>query len=305
MIVHKDCPLCHSTDITLQFTGSDLFMSGELFPVFRCRECGFIFTQSHPGEEGIGRYYESENYISHSGISRGIVNKMYLFARKFMLRKKVRLIKKSSGLAKGSLLDIGSGTGHFAAEAKKAGWDVRGVEISEKAREFSKLNFDLDVTANTSSLKDGSFDCITLWHVLEHFQDPAACMKDIHRLLKPEGTCIIALPNSDSFDAKYYKEYWAAWDLPRHLWHFSPEVFNKFSQNSGFEITGIKTLPMDVFYISIISEKYRKSAFSFIRGVVTAKWFFLLTIFRKKKASSLVYVMKVSKLSSNFSHSKL
>jgi 2-polyprenyl-3-methyl-5-hydroxy-6-metoxy-1,4-benzoquinol methylase len=273
-------------------------MSGETFPVFKCRECGFIFTQSHPGEEGIGRYYESENYISHTGTSKGIVNKMYLVARKFMLRKKVRLIIKSTGLKKGSLLDIGSGTGHFAAEAKKAGWEVRGVEISEKAREFSKLNFDLDVTADASSLKDGSFDCITLWHVLEHFQDPEACMRDIYRLLKPGGICIIALPNSDSLDAKYYKEYWAAWDLPRHLWHFSPEVFTKFSKKSGFEIKDIKTLPLDVFYISIISERYRKSALAFIRGMITAKWFFLLTIFRKKKASSLVYLL-------NFSHSKL
>ena len=147
-----------------------------------------------------------------------------------MLQKKKNIIKNVTGLQMGSLLDIGSGTGHFADTMKKAGWKVNGIEINKKARDFSVSRFGLEIIGpdRISELEANSFDCITLWHVLEHFHDPLKYSSDILKLLKPDGVCVVALPNCNSYDAKYYKDYWAAYDVPRHLWHFNPVIFQDF-----------------------------------------------------------------------------
>jgi SAM-dependent methyltransferase len=273
---------------------TDHFISGETFATEQCEECGFVFTQDYPGEESIGRYYESEEYISHSDTSEGIINKLYRLSRNLMLLKKSAIIRHATGLKTGNLLDIGSGTGYFADFMKRKGWKVRGIEISAKARDFSRAQFGLKVLdpAEIGQLEPSQFDCITLWHVLEHFQDPVKYMKDISRLLKPDGVCVVALPNSGSYDAEKYKEYWAAWDVPRHLWHFSPFTFRRFAENEGFEITAIKRLPLDVFYISAISEKYKGSKLHFLKGMITGKWFWLLSSFNILKSSSLIYILR-------------
>lgn len=292
----NECPLCLSENISLRFTCKDHFISGESFPVFECAACGFNFTQDHPGEEEIGRYYESEDYISHSDTSKGLTNKLYQLARRLMLLKKARTVFRATGQNKGRLLDIGSGTGYFAATMKRYGWDVSGIEINEKAREFSAAHFDLNVMPpeDMSLLKSESFDCITLWHVLEHFHYPYRYMTEIYRLLKPEGSCIIALPDCTSYDADYYKGYWAAWDVPRHLLHFSPSTFGIFANKTGFRLQEIKTLPLDVFYISLLSERYKGSKLYFLRGIIKGFWFWLLALFNKERSSSLIYIMKKS-----------
>jgi SAM-dependent methyltransferase len=257
-------------------------------------ECGFIFTGEHPAEQEIGKYYESDDYISHSDTSKGLINKLYQVARNFMLGRKVFTVKKLTQLQSGTLLDIGSGTGYFADVMKRSGWNVRGIEINEKAREFSRSNFNLDVSGpgEINRIPSCTYDCITLWHVLEHFQDPEEYMREISRLLKPEGLCLIALPNCSSYDAGHYKKFWAAYDVPRHLWHFSPGTFKKFADKTGFEIIRTLTLPLDVFYISMMSEKYKGSKMAFMKGMVKGKWFFIRSLFRKEKSSSLVYVLK-------------
>ncbi len=295
---HNECPLCLSENIHLRFSCIDHFISGESFPVFVCAECGFNFTQDHPGEEVIGKYYESENYISHSDSSKGLTNKLYLIARRFMLLKKARSVFRATGHNKGSLLDIGSGTGYFGATMKRYGWDVTGIEINEKAREFSASQFDLDVIApeDMSLLKSESFDCITLWHVLEHFQYPYRYMIEILRLLKPGGSCIIALPNCSSYDAYYYGRYWAAWDVPRHLLHFNPSTFGLFANKTGFRLQKIKKLPLDVFYISLLSERYKGSKLNFLAGLIKGAWFWLLSLVNKERSSSLMYIIKKSEL---------
>lgn len=294
MVHHVACPLCSSTELVHEFTCTDHFLSGETFPVVKCDQCGFTFTQDHPGENEAGKYYESEDYISHSDTSKGLTNKLYRFARNFMLKRKVRLVVKVTGQNRGNLLDIGSGTGYFVNAMKNAGWKAEGIEINKKAREFSIAKFGIDVydPSDLSNLKPGNYDCITLWHVLEHFHDPDVYMREIARLLKPGGRCIIALPNSNSYDARHYREFWAAWDVPRHLWHFTPETFRKFCEKSTFELTKISSLPLDVFYISTLSEKYRGSGFHFFKGIVKGKWLWILSAFNKKKASSLIYVLR-------------
>lgn len=294
-MVHYDtCPLCDSGGLTNAMACTDHFVTREAFTIVKCSRCGFLFTQDHPGENEAGRYYESEEYISHSDTSEGLMNKLYRFARTMMLRKKTALVKNETGLSHGTILDIGSGTGYFADAMTKTGWRAEGIEINPKAREFSKTSFGLNVfdPSETWSIEKGKYDCITLWHVLEHFNDPNGYMQQIRRLLKPGGRCIIALPNSSSYDAIHYKEYWAAWDVPRHIWHFTPQTFRRFAEKAGFELLKIKTLPLDVFYISMLSEKYRGSKFNFIKGIFTGKLMWMKSQFNKEKTSSLIYILR-------------
>lgn len=294
MIHHETCPLCLSGKVTLKFSCTDHFISREVFQIAQCSDCGFQFTQDSPDEKEIGRYYESEEYVSHSNTSKGFVNILYQLARKYMLRRKLAIVRQASGLKTGHLLDIGSGTGHFAATMKLSGWKVSGIEINDKAREFSRSHFGLDVIGpdEISSLNSESFDCITLWHVLEHFHNPFKYAADIHRILKPGGVCLIALPNSGSPDAEHYKEFWAAYDVPRHLWHFNPATFRLFAEKTGFKLKEIRSLPLDVFYISALSEKYKKSSLSFIKGIVRAKFYAFQALFNKEKSSSVIYILQ-------------
>jgi SAM-dependent methyltransferase len=253
-----------------------------------------VFTQDHPDENDISNYYASEDYLSHNDSARGFTSILYRFSREIMLGRKRKITKKAAGLNKGRLLDIGCGTGHFLDVMKKAEWEVKGIEINDKAREYAVMSFGVEVInpGQISLLEPGSFDCITLWHVLEHFQDPLRYLSDISRLLKAEGTCIIALPNCSSYDAEYYGKFWAAFDVPRHLWHFSPFTFQLFAQKAGFTIRSVKSLPLDVFYISMLSEKQRGTSLYFITGIAKGTWFWCLSLFKKTKSSSLIYILK-------------
>jgi len=293
-MVHYDkCPLCSSGNISLKLKTTDYFLSKEPFSIFHCSECGFIFTQDHPDEEKSARYYESEDYLSHGDAKNDFVSRIYRFSREIMLQKKVKLVQDLSGISTGTILDIGSGTGHFLNSMKKAGWDVKGIEINRKARDFSIASFALDVKepAQLEYLKPETFDCITLWHVLEHFHDPFGYAQHIHRLLKPCGICIIALPNCSSFDAEYFGSFWAAYDVPRHIWHFSTKTFRRFCEQTGFKVTEIRSLPLDVFYISFLSEKYKGANLPFLSGMIKGSWFRLLTLFNKQRTSSMTYVL--------------
>jgi SAM-dependent methyltransferase len=294
MVHHIVCPLCASDKTGLQIRCKDYFISKEDFSIFKCSTCGFSFTQDYPEENEIGRFYESDDYISHSDTSRSFSDKLYRVARNIMLRKKRRLIKSVTGLKQGAILDIGSGTGYFAGTMKKAGWHVRGIEINEKARNFSISQFELNILNpdKIPSLEKESFDCITLWHVMEHFHDPFNYFSEISRLLKPGAACIVALPNCSSHDAKYYDRFWAAWDVPRHLWHFNPTSFSLFSEKAGFSLEKLRSLPFDVFYISTLSEKYKGSGLSFIKGMTKASWFAFLSFFNKKRSSTIIYILR-------------
>lgn len=294
MVHHAKCLICDSGDFVLYARSTDYFLSGEEFVLSKCQHCGFIFTQDQPDEKNAGKYYESEDYVSHSDSATGFSNKLYRFSRSIMLGKKKRIVNKLTDLNTGKLLDIGSGTGHFLSVLKNAGWNVKGIEINDKARDYSISKFGLEVHSpeKINTLEPGSFDCITLWHVLEHFHDPVEYAFSIYRLLKPDGVCIVALPNCSSYDAAHFGSYWAAWDVPRHLWHFTPETFTKFSEKAGFKFSGIHNLPPDVFYISILSEKYKGSKMHFFSGLLKGLWFSFLTLFNKNRSSSLIYILR-------------
>jgi SAM-dependent methyltransferase len=294
MVHHSVCPLCFSEKISLHLRCTDHFISKEVFRIDKCADCGFEFTQDYPEEREIGKFYESEDYISHSDTSEGFSNKLYRLIRKIMLLKKMAIIRKVTGLDSGNILDIGSGTGYFGNTMKRAGWKVKGIEINEKARSYSINQFGLECCSPEyiSALQPDSFDCITLWHVLEHFHDPFRYASAIYSLLRPEGVCVIALPNSSSCDAKHYGSFWAAYDVPRHLWHFNPDSLRHFSEKTGFSTVTWGNLPLDVFYISSLSEKYKGSGLSFLRGITKAMLFAIISAFKKEKSSSLIYILR-------------
>jgi 2-polyprenyl-3-methyl-5-hydroxy-6-metoxy-1,4-benzoquinol methylase len=296
MVRHDHCPLCSGKNISGFLKCTDHFLSRESFEIFKCSDCGFVFTQDHPGEAEAGRYYESEEYISHTDSKKSITDLAYQMIRKLMLMRKNRLVRKYTGISAGKILDIGCGTGHFLSSMKLAGWETVGIEINEKARNYagSKFNIEVITPGKIITLGTGSFDCITLWHVLEHFHEPYRTMEEVYRILKPGGICLIALPNNNSFDAKYYRQEWAAFDVPRHLWHFNQDTFSLFAELNKFKLHTIKTLPFDVFYISILSEKYRNQKMAFLIGSLKGLYFSMKSFIVKSGSSSFIYVLRKS-----------
>lgn len=266
----------------------DFSVSGEDFTIVTCQGCGFHFTNPVPDEATIGKYYKSENYVSHSSSKKGFINRIYHLVRWYSLKRKVSLLNK---LVKGrELLDIGAGTAHFLAEARKGGWNIAGLEPDENARKLAKSlnNVDLDNTSTLHSMPDKRFDVITMWHVLEHVYHLKKDAEKIVSLLSKDGVLIVAVPNMNSYDAKYYKEFWAAFDLPIHLYHFTRvDIENLFGQ-FDMEIKEVKPMIFDSFYVSMLSEKYKNG--NMFRGVLIG----LKSNWRAKEGfcSSQIYVLK-------------
>jgi SAM-dependent methyltransferase len=294
MVHYSNCPVCNSANLTFYLKCKDWLVTGKEFDLYQCTDCQFILTQDHPGEKEIGNFYKSEDYISHSNTKKGIFNALYHVARCMMLNRKKRIIRKFTGLETGSLLDIGSGTGYFASAMAKEGWTVTAVEVNEDARKFAIDKFGLSVLPPDSikNLSKEGFDCITLWHVLEHLENLNEYFSEINRLLKPEGAVLVALPNHRSFDAEHYKQFWAAYDVPRHLWHFDIGTFCKLADNHNFEFSGRYPLPLDSFYISILSEKNKGSNFSMLKGMLTGLKSYISSLMNTDRTSSLVYLLR-------------
>jgi 2-polyprenyl-3-methyl-5-hydroxy-6-metoxy-1,4-benzoquinol methylase len=290
---NNKCIVCGSTNNKLFLNCTDHFVTQESFKIHKCSDCGFAFTADAPTPDKIGRYYKSEDYISHSNINKGLVNKLYHIVRNYMLGKKCRMIK---GLTGGrELLDIGCGTGHFLNYMKGKGFTCEGVEIAESARDFAINNFGLTVNSPDVFLNEASaekFDVITLWHVLEHLCNPEEYVSSIYKSLKKDGFLIIALPNCSSLDAKYYKQYWAAYDTPRHLWHFTPADLEKFLNRSDFSLKKIKRLPFDAYYNSMMSAKYAGKKCALLDGVFTGLRSNCISLFCVGKTSSVIYILK-------------
>jgi SAM-dependent methyltransferase len=289
----QQCPACNEEDFSHFLTCTDHFVSGSQFEIKQCKGCGLKITFNAGDEENIGKYYQSENYISHSNTSKGLVNALYHRVRKYMLGHKRQLVERVVK-KKGRILDVGAGTGFFLNEMKRNGWEIAGTEKSEDARNFAKKEFGLEIN-NAGELfqfDDNSFDAITLWHVLEHVHRLSENMEAFSQLLKPEGRLIIAVPNHTSYDARHYGEYWAAWDVPRHLWHFSPDQMKEFGIKYGFRLIKIHTMPFDSFYVSILSEKYKKSALPLFKGILHGKISWFASLLKKSRCSSVIYVFE-------------
>ncbi len=293
-IRYDHCQLCQSGNISTFLKTKDFMLSKKEYELWKCASCGFIFTQNVPGPEEIGKYYQSQEYISHSDTKKGMMNRLYHMARGFMLGEKFRMVRRA---AKGkSLLDIGTGTGYFPGFMKKKGYLAMGVEMDPKAREFAEMEFGLKVFSPeefTGQKIEGRFDIITLWHVLEHVHDLHLYMERMKEYLEPEGTLVVALPNHGAFDARHYREYWAGYDVPRHLWHFTPSTLKYLAEKHGFRVNKMKRLPLDPFYNAMLSEKYRGNAFYLISGLVIGKLAFLESLFSLERSSSVAYFLTI------------
>lgn len=303
-----NCPICNSSKTSKVFDAVDHFSTKEDFPVCDCLNCGFRFTNNFPSEDEIGRYYDSPDYISHSDSKKGLINQLYHFFRKRMLKKKVNLVSKyvlESELSPQTdykqptrLLDIGCGTGYFLNETKEKGYIVSGIEKDKKTREYAISNFDLDIKCEEElwEIENDYFDVITLWHVLEHIQSLNEVVSKINNILSPDGILVLALPNHSSYDAKKYKEYWAAYDIPRHLWHFTPDTLEKLLSKHKFKIIKKKTMPLDAFYISMLSEKYKggNKFAQYLKAIIVGISGYLHSFSSINQSSSVIYIAKKS-----------
>ncbi|MFK5983261.1 MAG: class I SAM-dependent methyltransferase [Flavobacteriaceae bacterium] len=267
---------------------NDYLVTGETFELIYDSEKEMLITNPKPATENLFKYYESEDYISHTDSKKGIVSYLYQTVKKRALQKKVALINSLNN-GSGTLLDIGAGTGDFLKQAQEANWKVSGVEPNEGAKKLAEEK-GINLQESINDLNGKTFDVITMWHVLEHVPNLEETISTIEKLLNPGGTLIIAVPNYKSFDANHYKEHWAAYDVPRHLWHFSQTSMQKlFSGNLQL----IKTRPMvfDSFYVSLLSEKNKTGKQNLIKA------FFVglqsnLSAWKTKEYSSLIYCFK-------------
>jgi 2-polyprenyl-3-methyl-5-hydroxy-6-metoxy-1,4-benzoquinol methylase len=255
----KNCPACGQTDFTTHLFCEDHFLTKEKFSLVRCKNCDLIFTNPRPIASDLGKYYKSEEYISHSNSQKGIVNKVYHWIRRRNHKTKFQLITKY--VDTGRLLDIGCATGEFANYFKSKGWEVTGVEPDADARKFALTTYNIKVLPeeDIQKLEAGSYDVITLWHVLEHVPELGKRIRELKSLLHDNGLLVIAVPNPESYDAKYYGEFWAGYDVPRHLYHFSQKAAKGLFERFGLSCIGIIPMKFDSYYVSMLSEKYRNS----------------------------------------------
>jgi 2-polyprenyl-3-methyl-5-hydroxy-6-metoxy-1,4-benzoquinol methylase len=267
----------------------DHSVSKESFDLLLDEELQLLKTFPQPSLDKLPSYYESEDYISHTDSKRSLFEKLYHLVKTNAIKNKVALITKENP-QKGNLLDIGAGTGDFLNQAKHFGWNCIGIEPNEKAKQ-SAISKGVKFTTTLEELEDYSFDVITLWHVLEHVPDLENQIKTLKRLIKPNGTIFIAVPNFKSFDAKYYKNFWAAYDVPRHLWHFSKTTIHKLFSQEDLNLKKVKPMWFDSFYVCLLSEKYKSGKTNFVKGFFFG---FLSNCFGlfKKEFSSHIYVIK-------------
>jgi len=293
IISRNMCPVCNATTIHLRLRAEDYTVSHQQFEIWECDHCSLRFTQNAPDEGSVGDFYQSENYISHTDTQKGLINKLYHFVRKTTLKKKRRLIEQTTGLQNGTLLDIGAGTGAFAHSMQQAGWNTTGLEPDAATRKRAADLYGLNLldTPSLFQLPPASFDAITMWHVLEHVHELHACIEQIKVLLKETGRALIAVPNYTSYDAAIYQQAWAAYDVPRHLYHFSPDAIKHLLNQHGLRLLGLHPMWFDSFYISMLSEQYKNGK----NNLVKAVWIGLLSnikaVGNRERCSSVIYVI--------------
>ncbi|MGM0478158.1 MAG: class I SAM-dependent methyltransferase [Bacteroidota bacterium] len=284
----EKCVVCGSTSHESFLEVKDHMITQEMFTIVECESCGFHFTNPVPAKDKVGVYYQSEEYVSHSSSRKGLINWLYNIVRNRTLKQKVSWVKNAVHGQR--LLDVGSGTGHFLRVARKKGLEGYGIEPDADARTFAhKVNHVRSCDqSELYSLEENSVDVITMWHVLEHIYDLRKDLSRMRNILSAGGKMFVAVPNMNAYDARYYGKFWAAYDVPRHLYHFRQQDIAKLFLDLGFQLEKVIPMKYDAFYVSMLSEKYRKR-FSLLGGFIG-----LISNFRSKKFgySSQVYVFR-------------
>lgn len=297
IISYQLCPSCASLKISIQFKAKDYTISNAFFEIWECGDCTLRFTQHVPDVDNIAPYYKSENYVSHSDTQEGLVNKLYHRVRNITLKQKRKLISDVCKIETGKLLDVGAGTGAFLHTMKQANWDVLGLEPDNTAREVAQNKYAIQLLAPNElfSLSANQFDCITMWHVLEHVHNLHGYLEQYFQILKEEGRLVIAVPNYTSYDAYHYGAQWAAYDVPRHLYHFSPASMKVLAEQKGFEIKSYHPMWFDSVYVSMLSEKYKHGKPSLLKATLNGLISNLKATSNLRTCSSVIYVLAKKK----------
>lgn len=287
-----NCPVCNNSNTYFALKVKDHSVSGEFFDVFECSQCTVRFTHLAPTGDKIGIYYESEDYISHTNTRKGLINTLYHSVRHHTMSVKFHQIKKFTGLKLGQHLDIGAGTGAFVQYMNEHGWKSQGIEPDAKARELAMVhhNTRLLPSAMFETLLPDTFHAVSMWHVLEHVHGLFPYLQQVKKILKPGGLAFIAVPNYTSFDGMKYGPFWAAYDVPRHLYHFSPESMKWLLSAAGFQLAGMIPMWYDSYYISLLSEKYKHGRSSLPVGFFNGTISNLKALKNKERCSSLIYI---------------
>ncbi len=295
MIKHlTNCPICDNSQFTTHLSCIDYTVSRETYTILKCSACDFKFTQDIPDQDSIGKYYQAESYVSHSGSKKGLINSLYHIVRKHSLKQKFNLVSSyTHGMR---IIDYGCGTGEFLNTCLNKGWSVQGYEPSEDAKGIAVSQN--GITANhpddLKNYPDGGADIITLWHVLEHVHTLKDTITLLLEKLQPGGTFLIAVPNCSSLDAHHYGSHWAAYDVPRHLYHFEPDTINTLMHQFGLVRKTVKPMIFDAYYVSLLSEKYKNGGslnpFSLISAFFTGLRSNLKASGNKLTYSSQIYI---------------
>lgn len=292
-ITYTNCPCCGSSEISYRFAAKDFTVSSEEFAIWQCMICSLRFTQHVPDQAAIGSYYKAESYISHTDTKTGLVNSLYHKVRKRTLNGKEQLIKEYTNVSTGKLLDIGAGTGAFCKHMQDAGWNVTGLEPDEATRQRASELHGISLSPGEAlfTFPSQSFDAVTLWHVLEHVHALHEYVEQINNVLMPKGRAFIAVPNYTSYDASVYKQFWAAYDVPRHLYHFSPSSMQFLLKKHQLALLAVKPMWYDSFYVSMLSEQYKNQASGYVSAFATGLLSNFKALLKKRRCSSVIYVV--------------
>jgi len=291
IVRYTTCPVCDSSSINPLLTVKDHSVSKRDFVIWQCSTCSLRFTQDVPDSDSIGQFYQSPEYISHTNIATGPVNKLYQRVRRYTLSQKAALITRHT-VPSGNILDMGAGTGAFLHTMKEKGWNITGLEPDAGARDQAGKSFGVDLQdiSHLEHLPANSFDAITMWHVLEHVHDLHSTIEKLKSLLKSGGKIFIAVPNYTSKDSSIYKLYWAAYDVPRHLYHFTPRSMKVLLERHNMRLIEKKPMWFDAFYISLLSSKYRKGHTSWLGATISGLRSNITAMVNRDRCSSIIYI---------------
>jgi SAM-dependent methyltransferase len=288
MLQITNCPVCGGTSFEHFLTCKDYTVSQESFNIVSCKECNFKFTNPRPDDSEIWKYYKSEDYVSHSDTRKGLINRLYHAVRSRTLKQKLGLISKY--VSRGTILDYGCGTGMFLKTCSDAGWRSYGFEPDPDARRLASEK-KLNVVKSKDELASQRFDIISLWHVLEHVTDLAPTLQFFSGSISDRGRLIIAVPNYTCDDANHYKEFWAGYDVPRHIYHFEINTLSRLLGKHGFILEETKPMVFDSYYVSMLSEKYKTGAINYFKAFIRGFWSNLAAK-DSSQYSSVIYIFK-------------
>jgi 2-polyprenyl-3-methyl-5-hydroxy-6-metoxy-1,4-benzoquinol methylase len=289
------CPVCGHAQFTPFLKAKDHTVSQVEFQIVACSNCNFLFTNPRPPASEIGRYYESSEYISHHDEAKDLMSKVYNQVRDYTTRQKIKLLDEAVP-QRGTLLDVGCGTGFFLSKAQEAGWQAHGTEPDTQARAVARGRVGEAIFENIADpfFEAKSYDAITMWHVLEHVHLLNETMDWLHGHLTPQGRLFIAVPNPESEDAQAYRENWAAYDVPRHLYHFSKKALTDLARAHKFRVERILPMWFDAYYVSMLSTRYKQGSTNLPASVwqgSTSNWKGRKAAGKEYNTSSLIYVL--------------